>query len=141
MPTTILNNRSPIGITLPLRRGNNGYFNQSYDTLTQYKTNILNLLSTKPYERRMQPLFYCRLHNLVFEQNIEILPEIASNIIKEDIDRWIPGVVVKNVTSKVLKSEIVSNNDIYKLYIAVEFSVKSNGQTAKIEFTLNNLNG
>jgi phage baseplate assembly protein W len=137
--TVKLNNRKPIGMTLPIKLGDNGYFEQSYDTLSQIKSNIINLLNTKPGERRMQPTFYCRLHNLVFEQNMEVLPEIASNIVKEDIQKWISGVTVTNVTADVLKNNESSDNvDIYKLYIAVKFTVNATGQTSTIELTLDN---
>lgn len=46
---------NPIGLTLPLKSGINGYFEQSYDTLTQIKANITNFLNTRPGERRFNP--------------------------------------------------------------------------------------
>jgi len=114
--------KEPIGITLPIRGGNSGYFEQSYDTITQVRSNIYNLLNTRPGERRMQPTFGSRLHSLVFEQNVEILPEIASNIIKDDIAQWIPNVTVINVTPTLLKNEERQDDiDIYRLSIKVDF--------------------
>ena len=114
--------KEPIGITLPIRGGNSGYFEQSFDTVTQVRSNIYNLLNTRPGERRMQPIFGSRLHSLVFEQNIEILPEIASNIIKEDIAQWIPSVTVINVTPTLLKNEERQDDiNIYRLSIKVDF--------------------
>ena len=114
--------KEPIGITLPIRGGNSGYFEQSFDTVTQVRSNIYNLLNTRPGERRMQPIFGSRLHSLVFEQNIEILPEIASNIIKEDIAQWIPNVTVINVTPTLLKNEERQDDiNIYRLSIKVDF--------------------
>lgn len=114
--------KEPIGITLPIRDGNGGYFEQSFDTLTQVRSNIYNLLNTRPGERRMQPTFGSRLHSLLFEQNVEILPEIASNIIKEDISMWIPNVTVINITSTLLKNEERQGDiDIYRLSIKVDF--------------------
>jgi len=114
--------KEPVGITLPIRDGNNGYFEQSFDTITQVRSNIYNLLNTRPGERRMQPTFGSRLHSLVFEQNVEILPEIASNIIKEDIAQWIPNVSVINVTPTLLKNEERQDDiDIYRLSVKVDF--------------------
>jgi len=70
----------------------------------------------------MQPTFGSNLHSLVFEQNVEVLPEIASNIIKEDISRWIPNVTVTNVTPILLKNEEREGDiNIYRLSIKVEF--------------------
>ena len=57
---------TPIGITLPIQDGNSGFFQQSFDTLTQVKSNILNLLNTRPGERRMQPTFGSNLWSIVF---------------------------------------------------------------------------
>jgi hypothetical protein len=37
--------KQPIGLTLPIQGGDNGFFDQSYDTLTQTKMNIINLLN------------------------------------------------------------------------------------------------
>lgn len=125
----------PIGITLPLRDGNTGYFEQSFDTLTQVKSNILNLLNTRPGERRMQPTFGSRLWNLIFEQNIETLPDVASNIVKEDITMWIPNVTVLNVTPNLFKSEDV---DIYKLTLSVQFMLNMTKQVDVVEITVDN---
>lgn len=129
---------SPIGITIPIQDGNSGYFNQSYDTLTQVKMNIINLLNTRPGERRMQPTFGSRLWNLVFEQNTEDLPGIAVNVVKEDISSWIPNVTVLDVTAKVLKSDqSVKNTDIYMLYIAVQFMLNMTKQQDTVTITVN----
>ena len=76
MPTIKLNNRKPIGLTLPIRDGSNGYFEQSFDTLTQIRSNIINLLNTKPFERRFQPTFSSKLNTLVFEQKEKGIKEI-----------------------------------------------------------------
>jgi hypothetical protein len=52
-----------IGITLPLQLGNTGYFEQSFDTLTQVKSNFINLILTRKGERVHQPEFGCCIHN------------------------------------------------------------------------------
>ena len=57
-----------VGITLPLRLGNSGYFEQSYTTLEQVKSNVINLLLTIPGERYMQPTFGSNLYSHLFEQ-------------------------------------------------------------------------
>ena len=129
----------PIGITLPLRDGNSGYFEQSYDTLTQTKSNIINLLNTRPGERRMQPTFGSRLHSLVFEQNIEVLPEIAANIVKEDISMWIPNVTVTNITPTLLKNEERQGDiDIYRLSIKIEFMLNLTKQKDTVNIVVDN---
>jgi len=131
--------KSPIGITIPIRDSNNGYFEQSFDTLTQVRSNIYNLLNTRPGERRMQPTFGSRLHSLVFEQNIEVLPEIAANIVKEDISMWIPNVTVTNITPTLLKNEERQGDiDIYRLSIKIEFMLNLTKQKDTVNIVVDN---
>lgn len=130
---------TPIGITIPIQGGNSGYFAQSFDTLTQVKTNILNLLNTRQGERRMQPTFGTRLWNLLFEQNIDTLKDQAINVVTEDIASWIPNVTVLDITADLLKSdEVISNKDIYMLRIAVSFMVNVTKQVDTVVVTINN---
>lgn len=131
---------SPIGIVIPFRRGDNsGYFEQSFDTFTQKKMSIINLLRTKVGERRMQPTFGSRLWNLAFEQNIDTLPKIANTIVKEDISRWIPGVSVTDVTTDILKSDQTNaDKDIYRLHIFIVFTIVPTGQSGNVEVIVDN---
>jgi len=129
----------PIGITLPIRDGNTGYFDQSFDTLTQTKTNIFNLLNTRRGERRFQPTFGTRLWNLSFESNVDTLKDKAINIVNEDISSWISNVTVIDVTANLLKTnQTISNTDIYMLEIAVAFMVNLTKQTDTVIVTINN---
>jgi phage baseplate assembly protein W len=129
----------PIGITLPIQDGNSGYFAQSFDTLTQVKMNIINLLNTRQGERRMQPTFGSRLWNLVFEQEVSTLKDQAINIVTEDIFAWIPNVTVIDVTAELLTNDqIAANQDIYLLNIAVTFMLNMTKQTDTVVVTINN---
>lgn len=141
MATIVTNSISatPIGMTLPIEDGNSGYFAQSFDTLTQVKTNITNLLNTRPGERRFQPTFGTRLWSLIFEQNTSTLKDQAINIVSEDISSWIPNVTVKDVTANLLTSnQITSETDIYMLEIAVTFMINLTKQLDTIIVTINN---
>ena len=130
---------TPIGMALPIQNGNSGYFAQSFDTLTQVKTNILNLLNTRQGERRMQPTFGSRLWNLIFEQNVDTLKDQAVNIVTEDIFSWIPNVTVIDVTANLLTTDqITANKDIYMLNIAVKFMLNMTKQTDTVVVTINN---
>lgn len=131
----------PIGITLPIRNGNSGFFEQSYDTLTQTKNNIVNLLNTRRGERRMQPTFGSRLWNLLFEQNTDAITDIASNVVREDITMWIPNVTVVSVTSNILKSDqSTDNRDIYRLQISVVFMLNMTKQKDTVTIAVDNIN-
>jgi phage baseplate assembly protein W len=134
-----LNLINPIGLTIPIQNGNNGFFNSSYDTLTQIKNNIINLLNTRQGERRFQPTFGTRLWNITFEQNVDTLQDISENIIREDISMWIPNVTILNVTTTLYTSDkIVADQDIYKLDIAIQFQVSMTKQIDTVNISINN---
>lgn len=127
----------PLGLSLPITLGSGGYFDQNYDTFSQIKTNIVNLLRTIPGERRMQPTFGCRVHSLVFDPNEDTLPEIIENIIREDVNNWVSGVGVRDVSVQVVKSDKSNDDvDIYKLNIQVQFQVFLTGQTDAVEVSI-----
>lgn len=130
---------TPIGITVPIQNGNSGYFAQSFDTLSQIKANIINLLNTRQGERRMQPTFGSRLWSLVFEQNVDTLKEQAIQIVSEDIATWIPNVTVVDATADLLKSnQSRDDRDIYRLNIAVTFMVNMTKQKDTVMVTIDN---
>lgn len=129
---------TPLGINLPIQIGqNSGYFDQSFDSFTQIRMNIINLLRTIPGERRMQPSFGCRLWNMLFEPNDGIIPEKINNIIRDDIIKWIPGVSVKDITVNYYSDdETIKAKDMYKLYIVVKFTITSINQDDVVEIYL-----
>lgn len=136
--STVIKN-TPIGINLPITNGNiSGYFDQSTDTFTAYRMNIINLIRTMPGERRMSPTFGCRLWNVTFEPNDDFIPAKVENIIKEDVSQWIPGVIVSSVNVKYFEDDQSTNlKDIYKLYIVVNFTVTAINQSDVVEIVLN----
>jgi uncharacterized protein len=79
-----------IGITIPLQLGNTGYFEQSYDTLRQIKSNFINLILTKRGERVHQPEFGCRIHEYLFEQLTPETFEAARLSVIDAVRQWMP---------------------------------------------------
>ena len=79
-----------IGFTLPLQRGDGGYFEVSNDLLTQIKSNFINLVSTMKGERMSNPEFGCDIHQSVFNFNNDELPVQARKDVEEAIARWMP---------------------------------------------------
>jgi phage baseplate assembly protein W len=127
----------PIGITFPLRDGKVGYFEQSTDSFTAYRMNIINLLRTRQGERRMNPTFGCRLWTVVFEPNDEFIAKRVKTIINEDITQWIPGITITSVDVEYINNEqSVNLKDIYKLYIVVTFVINSINVSDTVELTL-----
>jgi phage baseplate assembly protein W len=79
-----------IGITLPIQIGNMGYFQQSFDTLTQVKSNFINLILTRKGERVHQPEFGCGIHDYLFEQLTPENIEGARLSVVNAVERWMP---------------------------------------------------
>lgn len=131
---------TPIGINLPIRDGNSGYFDQSTDSFTAYRMNIINFIRTVPGERRMNPTFGCRLWNIVFEPSDNFIGNKVANIIKEDVAKWIPGVMITNVDVKFLddnNTQGVNLVDVNTLLITVTFVVNAINQSDVVEIVLN----
>lgn len=129
---------TPIGLNIPIQDGSSGYFDQSTDSFTAYRMNIINLIRTNPGERRMNPTFGCRLWTVVFEPNDQLIPDKVSKIIRNDISQWIPGVTVNSVDVKYFEDDqSVDLRDIYKLYIVVTFTVDAINQSDVVKITLN----
>ena len=125
---------NPIGLTLPLKSGINGYFEQSYDTLTQIKANITNFFNTRPGERRFNPQFGTKLYQYLFEQNIEGFDDILKNVIKEDMNYWFPNVIVNTVFLDITTAQKNNNTDNYIISIKIQFTV--NNQTDVLGLTV-----
>ncbi len=87
-----------VGISLPLINGPGGYFRQTYTTLEQVTSNVLNLLLTIPGERVMQPEFGSKLHEYLFEQFDEGTEEVIENSIVEAMAKWLPYVNIENIS-------------------------------------------
>ena len=79
-----------IGITLPIQLGNMGYFQQAFDTLTQVKSNFINLILTRKGERVHQPEFGCGIHDYLFEQLTPENIEGARLSVVNAVERWMP---------------------------------------------------
>jgi phage baseplate assembly protein W len=127
-----------IGLVLPLTRGSkSGYFNQSYDNLTQIKSNIINLLRTNTGERRMQPKFSGGLQELLFDQNMMETPDLVKQAIENKIKVWIPGVEVQNVNLSISDTQNNTLTDTYTVYLKLNFIYNNQSGTIEMEVTSN----
>jgi len=127
------------GITLPIMRGPQGYFAQSYDVIEQIKTNINLLLRTKKGERRMNPEFGSNLWNLVFENYGDDFTPIIETAVKSDISKWMPYVNVEDVKTVVDDDQ---NKNMHIVHVSVLFTVPSLGATTTqtLDLVLNSNN-
>jgi phage baseplate assembly protein W len=104
-----------IGITLPLQLGNTGYFEQSFDTLTQVKSNFINLILTRRGERVHQPEFGCCIHNYLFEQLTPENIEAAQECVTSAVEQWMPFLELVQFTLNATPTEIDQNR--LQLYV------------------------
>ena len=104
-----------IGITLPLQLGNTGYFEQSFDTLTQVKSNFINLILTRKGERVHQPEFGCGIHDYLFEQLTPENIESARLSVIEAVDTWMP--FLELIKFELLAGPTEIDNNKLQLYV------------------------
>ena len=102
-------NNFAVGITLPIQRGNEGYFRQSFKTFDQVRSNLKNLLLTKRGERIFQPDFGSGLHDLLFNPATEKFEEDLETTINDAVAKWLPYVIVEDINIDISK-EMTDNN-------------------------------
>ena len=108
-----------IGIILPLKRGKTGYFEQSFDSLTQVKSNLINLLMTRKGERVFQPDFGCDLHELLFTQMDEEYEAEVQSAVQRAISTWMPFLTI-------VELEVVRDDARNKTLVKVTFALSNN---------------
>lgn len=111
-----------IGITLPIQIGNMGYFQQSFDTLTQVKSNFLNLILTRKGERVHQPEFGCGIHEYLFEQLTPENIEGARLSVITAVERWMPFLELVQFELNVSPNDLDNN----KLQLYVGYRLRKN---------------
>jgi len=131
---TITSSYSPIGLEVPFTRGNNGYFQQTFDTNSQVKQNLLNFLKTKKGERRMFPQFGTKLYDVAFEQIDETTIEITKNIINEEIKYWVPEVTIEKII--ISDKSDRENTDGYKIYISLDLLLNKTNESDNLVLEL-----
>ena len=124
-----------IGLSLPLRLGKRGYFDTNLATIDQVKSNIINILKTKPGERRFNNSFGSSLYSLLFEQlETDVNKNIIIDSIQRDINKFLNGVYIDNVVVKENNNYLSSNNIENGIFISVYFIY--NGTKSRIDVHL-----
>ena len=120
------------GITLPLKRGNTGFFEQSFSSFEQAKTNLKNLLLTKQGERVMQPNFGTGLHSLLFEQMTDDFENKLTETITKSVGYWLPYINIEEVDIK-MTNEM---KDMHRADMNIKFTVGNQIETQEITFRI-----
>ena len=90
-----LNKNVTIGVAFPLDETN--MFQGTETIKEQVKANLLNLLLTVPGERVNIPIYGVGIKNLLFEQEID--QESLHISIQRQIDRFVPNIILENVST------------------------------------------
>ena len=129
--------QTAIGLSLPIKLGPKGYFNTNLSTIDQVKSNIINILKTKPGERRFNNTFGSSLYSLLFEQKEnEFDKSIIIDAIQRDIDKFLNGVYINNVYVSENNNYQIQNNNENGIFINVIFTY--NGTTSDVNIDIGN---
>ena len=122
---TDLNPNTYVGLSFPLRAGNNQDFAMTKNSLEQARHNLKNLLLTQVGERVGQPLFGSRLRELVFEQIDSDLPGKIEDEVKRSVETWLPYINIEEVNT------LTDDGDNSKIFVEIKFSTTINPQTTE----------
>lgn len=120
------------GITLPVQRGNTGYFSQAFSSFEQAKSNLRNLLMTKKGERVMQPNFGTGLHSLLFEQMTDEFETRLEETITKNVNYWLPYITIQQIDIQ-MTDEMKDRNTAE---MNIQFTVGNQIETQEITFTI-----
>jgi phage baseplate assembly protein W len=88
---------APLPHNTSVKGQNSGGFKQSYTTIDQTKSNLINLVLTNRGERPMHPEFGCDIFKTLFENNTKVVREDLEKLIKKQVSVWLPYVDLKSV--------------------------------------------
>jgi phage baseplate assembly protein W len=110
----------PIGVKIPIQPGNAGYFEQTFTTLDEAKSNLINLLLTRKGERVMQPEFGTSIYSILFENVATDIKLILEEDIREAVRTWLSYILISSVD---INTDRLDNEN--RIDISVTFSLKS----------------
>jgi phage baseplate assembly protein W len=126
--------KKSIGLSLPIRLGDNGFFETTDDSLSQIKSNLINLFLTRPGERRFNNNFGTKLYDYLFEQDSSLITkEILLDVIRNDTNRFLNGVIINDVSSEMSNSP--TNNNKNSIFISIKFTYKNT--QSSVDFEIN----
>ena len=109
-----------LGSTLPLNRGNRGYFQTTTDPLENEKSKFINLILTRKGERVSNPNFGCDLWRLLFEQKDGQIQELAQQYVQDAVNTFMPYLVLQDI--RILNLDTFASDQNINLYVRYGFS-------------------
>jgi phage baseplate assembly protein W len=120
------------GITLPIKRGNTGYFEQAFTSFEQAKANLKNLLLTAKGERVMQPEFGTGLQSLLFEPMDGTFEARLQDVITQTVSYWLPYINIEEIDVEMTDAM----KDRHMAHMTIQFTVGNTIETQEITFTV-----
>ena len=118
------------GITLPVQRGNNGFFASAFTSFEQAKSNLKNLLLTRKGERIFQPNFGSGIHELLFEQATDDLEGRLQENITDSVNFWLPYINIDTIDVE-MTDEM---KDRYMAKMKIQFTVGNVFEPQEVTF-------
>ena len=120
------------GITLPIKKGNTGYFEQAFTSFEQSKANLKNLLLTAKGERVMQPEFGTGLQSLLFEPMDDTFEDRLQDVITQTVSYWLPYINIEEIDVEMTDAM----KDNHTAQMTIQFTVGNTIETQEITFTV-----
>jgi len=123
-----------VGLSIPLKNGNGGFFEQNYTTFDQARSNLKNLLLTKKGERIAQPNFGSGLQDLLFEQIDDEFEGKLVDTVTEAVQTWLPYINIEDIDVN-MNNENKDNN---RVGVEIKFRVGETLDLNSVTFTVGN---
>jgi phage baseplate assembly protein W len=121
-----------IGLSLPIKNSNTGYFGLNYLSKDQIKDNIRNLLRTKEGERLMHPTFGTGLKSILFSNITDDIETKITRTIENAFATWLPYITLDTIEVDI-SDEMKDRN---KVGISIDYIIGDNIETDTVFFTI-----
>ena len=109
-----------LGMNYPIEAGQQGYFEQTFESLENEKVKLKNLMNTIEGERYMQPSFGLGIHKYLFEQITPALSNKIETEIRKKISYWLPNLIINE-----LYIDSLTDVDRNTINVEIDFSLKN----------------
>ena len=121
-----------VGLSLPLKNGDGGFFEQNLTTFEQARSNLKNLLLTKKGERVLQPNFGSGLQDLLFEPIDDEFEGKLVDTVTEAVQTWLPYINIEDIDVN-MNDENKDNN---RVGVEIKFKVGDTLDLNSVTFTV-----
>lgn len=126
--------KQKVGINYPITKGDTGFFNQTYDSLSTIKSDLNVLLKTMFGERPFNPEMGLYLQKYVFEQMTDDLKDEITSEIEDKINRFLPLLEIQNINIDF--NGDLNGEDINRNIIKIDVDFLYNNELNNISVTI-----